>query len=172
VAGNEPGLFVLVALLGLQTAIVGGVLAQAVRNGTEPAPPGSQLSRSVLVVAAAAVVPWLAYALHMWALNRESRPDGDVTLGIDHYSVQGALAFSLAVLPVSAALRADLRPLLAACAGIAASYLGCVSLAWPDAVGGLGRTWSLAAIGWGLALIGATFSRRVRVSALRNRPAG
>ena len=51
----------------------------------------SGVSRSLLLVAAAGVVPWLAYALHMWALNREERSDSDVTLGIDHYSLQGAL---------------------------------------------------------------------------------
>jgi hypothetical protein len=26
----------------------------------------------------------------MWDLNRQDRPDADITVGIDHYSVQGA----------------------------------------------------------------------------------
>src|SRR6185312_5635322 len=152
VAANETRLFVLVALLGLQTAIVGG-LGEAWRERIEPLHPLSQFSRSLFLVAVAAAVPWLSYALHMWALNRENRSDGDVSLGIDHYSVQGALALALVLLPMSAARRADLRPFLPVCTSIAASYLGLVSLAWPDAVGGLGRAWSIAAIGWGLAVL-------------------
>jgi hypothetical protein len=158
VAAKETRLFVLVALLGLQTAMVGGLLAKALREGTDPSRHRSQFSQSLFLVAAAAVVPWLSYGLQMWALNRENRPDGDITLGIDHYSVQGALALALAVLPVAAALRANLRPFFPVCTSVAASYLGLVSLAWPDAAGGLGRTWSIAAIVWGVALLAAVFS--------------
>jgi hypothetical protein len=171
VAANEARLFVLVAFLGLQTAIVGGLLAGAWQRGIQPWRPLSRSSRSLFLVAAAAAIPWLSYALHMWALNRENRSDSDVSLGIDHYSVQGALALALVVLPVSAALRADLRPFLPVCTSVAASYLGLVSLAWPDAAGGLGRVWSIAAIAWGLALLAVTFSHRTRVAPLRDRPA-
>ena len=96
-----------------------------------------------------AVVPWLAYALPMWSLNRDDRSDGDVTVGIDHSSVQGALALVLALLPLSAALRGDLHPFVVVCSGVAASYLGLVSLAWPDAAGAFGQAWSIAAIAWG-----------------------
>jgi hypothetical protein len=53
------------------------------------------------------------------------------------------------------------------CTSVAASYLGLVSLAWPDAAGGLGRTWSIAAIAWGVALLAAVFSQRIRVAPLR-----
>jgi len=170
VAANETRLFVLVALLGLQTAIVGG-LGEAWRERIEPLHPLSQFSRSLFLVAVAAAVPWLSYALHMWQLNRENRSDGDVSLGIDHYSVQGALALALVVLPVSAALRVSLRPFVPVCAGIAAFYLGVVSLAWPEAAGGLGRAWSIAATAWGLVLLVATFSHRIRVVPLGERPA-
>jgi hypothetical protein len=44
------------------------------------------------------------------------------------------------------------------CTSVAASYLGLVSLAWPDGAGGLGRTWSIAAIVWGVALLAAVLS--------------
>ena len=113
-------------------------------------------------MALAGVIPWLAYALHMWALNRENRSDSDITLGIDHYSVQGALALSLAVLPVLAALREDARPFVPLCASLAAFYLGLVSLAWPSSPGGLGRAWSVAAMAWALSLAAVTASRRFR----------
>jgi hypothetical protein len=171
VAATETRLFVLVEFLGLQSAIVGWLMRDAGRRGSEPWRPRSRSSRALLVVAAAAAIPWLSYAVNMWALNRENRSDGDVSLGIDHYSVQGALALALVLLPMSAALRADLRPFLPVCTSIAASYLGLVSLAWPAAVGGLGRAWSIAAIGWGLAVLAATFAHRIRVAPLRDRPA-
>jgi hypothetical protein len=170
VAAKETRLFVLVALLGLQTAIVGGI-AEARRRRIEPLQPLSRSSRALFVVTVAAAVPWLSYALHMWELNRQNRSDGDVSLGIDHYSVQGALALALVVLPVSAAVRVRLRPFVPVCASVAASYLGAVSLAWPEAAGGLGRAWSIAAIAWGLALLAATLSDRIPVAPLRDRPA-
>jgi hypothetical protein len=171
VAAQESRLFVLVALLGLQTAIVGGLLGEARRRGTEQERRLSQRSRLLFLVAAVGAVLWLSYALHMWTLNRENRSDGDVTLGVDHYSVQGALALALVLLPLSAALRADRIRLAPVCTSIAASYLGLVSLAWPDAAGGLGLPWSIAAIAWGVALLAATFSFRFRMASLRDRPA-
>ena len=84
-------------------------------------------------------MPWLAYALDMWALNRREPPDADITNSVDHYSVQGGVGLALAVLPALAAVRAGLRPLVPACAGVVAAYLGLVSYAWPDAAGGFGR---------------------------------
>jgi hypothetical protein len=168
---KETKLFVLVAFLGLQTAILGALLGVAWGTRAEPQRRRSQSSRLLLMIAAAGAVPWLSYALHMWTLNREDRSDGDVTLGIDHYSVQGALALALVLLPVSAALRADLRPFVAVCTSVTASYLGLVSLAWPDAAGALGWAWSVAALAWGLALVAAAFSDRLRLASLRDRPA-
>ena len=168
---TETKLLVLVALLGPQTAIVGALLGPAWRKDAELQRARSRSSRLLLMVAAAGAVPWLSYALHMWTLNREDRSDGDVSLGIDHFSVQGALALALVLLPVSAGLRADLRPFVAVCTSVAAAYLGLVSLAWPDAAGALGRPWSVAALAWGLALVAATFSDRFRLAPLRGRPA-
>jgi hypothetical protein len=173
VVARETGLLVLAALLGLETAIVGGLLRGAWRDGMELWRPFSRISRLLLLLAAVGAVPWLAYALHMWSLNREERSDSDITMGIDHYAMQGALALALVVLPLLAALRADLHPFVPVCAGAAACYLGLVSLAWPDAAGGLGRAWSIAAMAWGLALVAATFAHRIRSVPLDvGRPSG
>ena len=90
---------------------------------TSTGPQSSGISRALLAVGAVGLVPWLSYALHMWALWDE-RSDSDITLGIDHYSVQGALALSLAVLPLLAAWRQDARPFIPVWAGTAAFYLG------------------------------------------------
>jgi hypothetical protein len=73
--------------------------------------------------------------------------------------MQGALALALALLPVLAAFRPDVSPFVPACAGIAAAYLGLVSLAWQDSPGAFATAWSAAAIVWGLALV-ATASLR------------
>ena len=162
-AARESRVFWLAGVLALETATVCGLALGTVhrhagrRSRTEPR------RGLLLVLAAAGAGPWLAYALHMWASNRQGRP-GDVSLGIDHYAVQGALALALAALPVAAAvIRAELLPFVPACAGIAAAYLGLICLAWPDAQGGLGHAWSAAAMAWGLALLVAAvlpWSRR------------
>ena len=134
--------------LALQTAVVGLLLRTALddRAGRRG------VSRPLLLLAAAGAIPWLAYALDLWATNREELPDADITNGVDHYSMQGALALALCVLPAAASLRPGLRPFVPACAGVAAAYLGLVSLAWPDADGGLSPAWSGASLAWGLAL--------------------
>jgi hypothetical protein len=170
VFAKEGRLLVLAAFLALQAAIVGGLLRGARPSGDDSwalRPAG--VSRTLLVVACAGVIPWLSYALQMWALNRESRSDSDVTIGIDHYSVQGALALSLGLLPLVAALRVDVRPFVPVCASIAAFYLGLISLAWPDSSGGLSRAWSGVAIAWALALLAGAPTRGLRAAPLPER---
>jgi hypothetical protein len=170
VVAEEARLFVLVALLALQTMVVGGLLWRGWPGGSESwGPRASGVSRPLLVVACVGVVPWFAYAFDMWALNREGRPDSDVTLAIDHYSVQGALAVSLALLAPMAALLEDARPFVALCAALAAFYLGLVSIAWQDSAGGLSRAWSAAAIAWALALAAVALSSRIRADSARVR---
>ena len=88
-----------VAFLGLQTVFV-GVLGHGPGERGPRSAPRSDLRHSS---SQRGFIPWLSYALHMWALNREDRSDSDITMGVDHYSVQGALALSLAVLPLLAA---------------------------------------------------------------------
>jgi hypothetical protein len=148
VVATEVGALVLAAVLGLQTAVV----AWLIRRSWPPEREAG-VSRTLLALAAVGAVPWLAYALDMWALNRRDLPDADITNSIDHYSVQGGVGLALAALPALAAVRADLRPLVPVCAGIVAAYLGLVSYAWPDAAGGFSRAWSMAAMAWGSALI-------------------
>lgn len=152
---KESRLFWFASVLALQTVVV-----RLLFRGARPDRPDrrafrTQMSRLLLLLGALGVVPWLAYAFRMWAANREGRADADITIGVDHYSMQGALGFSVALLPLLAALQARLRPFAAVCAGVVAFYLALVSAAWPDAAGGLTETWSLAAAAWGLALLAA-----------------
>ena len=163
---DEPPLFWLAAALALETAIVGG-LSRRPRRGVGVAQMPTGVSRPLLLLAGLGVVPWLAYAVDMWRLNRDGRIDADITIGVDHYAVQGALGLALAVLPFVAALRSDVRPFIPLCTGIAASYLGLISFVWSEAAGGFGRAWSAAAIAWGLALVAVPLVERLRTTPVR-----
>ena len=145
---NEAGVAALAAVLAVETGVVAGLLGLGwdLRRARDVSVP-------LLALGAVGAGPWLAYAFQMWAANREARFDSDVTNGVDHYSVQGALGLALAALPLLAGVRADLRRLVPACCGVAAAYLGLVSYAWPDAAGGFGRAWSVAAMAWGAVLV-------------------
>lgn len=162
-AATEARLATLAVPLAVEAAIVGLLVRPAWLR------PRGGKSLPALVLAAAGIVPWIVYALHMWSLDRQGRAGGDNTVGIDHYSVQGALALALALLPVAAGLWRDLRPFVPICAGVAAAYLGLVSLCHQGAEGGFERVWSALAIGWGAALgavaIGELRRRRVSPAA-------
>ena len=156
VAATEGKLAVLAALLAIETVIV-WLLVRPVWH-----PPRHGRSLPLLALAAAGFVPWFVYAVHMWALDRDARADGDNTLGIDHYSVQGALGLALAVLPTAGGLRRELRPFVPICTGAAAAYLGLVSLGHVDAAGGFGRMWSVLGIAWGLGLVVVVLAKTAR----------
>ena len=145
---NEVGVAALAAVIAVETAVVATLLGLAwdLREARDVSVP-------LLALGAVGAGPWLEYAFQMWAANRGARFDSDVTNGVDHYSVQGALGLALAALPLLASVRADLRRLVPACCGIAAAYLGLVSYAWPDAAGGFGRAWSVTAMAWGALLV-------------------
>jgi hypothetical protein len=160
VAASEGPLVWVPVLLALETGTVAWLAGISWRVWTV----SRRASVPMLALAAMGVVPWLAYALDMWSANRDERPDSDITNGIDHYAVQGALGLALAVLPPLVALRPALTPLVPVCAGISAAYLGLVSLAWQDAAAGFGRAWSVAAIAWGLCLVAVSVVAAVRRS--------
>ena len=157
VVAREPGVLVLAAAVVLGAAVVRDLTRDV------PRPRRRGLSMPLLALGAIGAVPWLAYALDMWALNRQELVEADITNSIDHYSVQGALGLALAVLPVIGA-RADLRALVPVCAGVTGAYLGLVSFAWEDAAGGFGRGWSAAAMAWGAALAVVGLVDRGRMS--------
>ncbi len=107
--------------------------------------------------------PWLAYASHMWYLNRESLPDADITKDIDHYSVQGGLAVGLLILTFAVALLPSVRVYAGITAATCAFYLGLVSLAAHPDEGSLDKAWSLATMVWAVlvaAAVAVTMPRR------------
>jgi len=147
---DEPRLAWLALAVAVEAAIVSRV------PGREPlALRGrpAHVSRPLASLAALGLVPWLAYALDMYALNRAERFDRDITIGIDHYAVQGAAALAVVVLAVLAAMWPQGRRFVGCSVGVVAGYLGLVSLSWQDAAGGFSRGWSVAALTWGLAFL-------------------
>jgi hypothetical protein len=143
-------------LLGYATvlAVEAGVLV-AVLPRCEPARPQLRSpSVPLLVLAALGVVPWLVHAERMFRANRRNAGViiGDVTMGVDHYAVQGALALALVALPLLAAWWPRGRRFLGVAAGLCAGYLGLVSYAFPVTWAGFGATWSLLCLAWGVAV--------------------
>ncbi len=61
-------------------------------------------STPLLLLTAAAAPPWLAYGWHMADLNRQELPSSDITISVDHYSVQAATALTMVALALLAAL--------------------------------------------------------------------
>jgi hypothetical protein len=160
-AGDWPALLLL-GLLAAETALVAALrVALPERIGIRPVrldpwPP-------LLGVALGGAVPWAAYAVAMARASGAGVPL-DVTVGVDHYTVQSALAVALVFLSLAAALFAPGRRSLGTAAGLAAAYLGLVSLVQPGYAAELGTAWSVLALAWGLtvAALAATADRLQR----------
>ncbi|HEX6871242.1 MAG TPA: hypothetical protein VF163_09100 [Micromonosporaceae bacterium] len=111
----------------------------------------------MLVMVALGAGPWLVYAVDMFAANRAGLGPVDLTVGVNHWAVQGALALSLILLSVTSIKRPPLRRFSAVRVGLAAAYLGLCSLRQPDAGAALPAMWSVAAIVWGAAVVMAAW---------------
>lgn len=149
-AGREPALLFYAAVLLVEAGAVVALLPER-----EPLRPlRLRPSRPLLALAVAGAVPWLVDALRLFEAGRRELGVliGDVTVGVDHYAVQGALALALCVLPLLAAVWPRGRRHLGGCAALCAAYLGAVSCAFPDAAAGLGPVGSALCLAWGLAV--------------------
>lgn len=172
IVAEETRLLWFACVLVLQIAIVRLLFLGLGPDRSDRRALRAQTSRPLLLLGVLGVVPWLVYALQMWASNRQGHADADITIGIDHYSIQGALGLSVGLLPLLAAVQARLRPFAVVCAGVAAFYLALVSVAWPDAAGGPTEAWSLAAAAWALALLAASSARQLAALPRAGRVAG
>jgi hypothetical protein len=159
VAGLEVPLLLFVGVLLVEAAIIAALLPS--REAVLP------LVRSwsvpLLVIAAVGVVPGVLHAQRMFAGNRRGAGViiGDVTMGVDHYALQGAFALALPTLALLAAAWPRGRRFLGIGVGLCAGYVGLVSFAFPGTWAGLPRLESALCIGWGvavaaLALLGPT----------------
>jgi hypothetical protein len=165
-AGGEMPLLPLAGGLALQTAVV-VALAAGLPGRESLRPAVAAPSLPLLVLALVGLVPWCGYAAAMYSADRADRPV-DISVGIDHFAVQGALALALVALVAVAAVQPRCRRQLGVTAGLAAAYLGLVSLAWPEQTADLGRSWSVLALVWGLAVTGVAAARpRLQLGQLR-----
>jgi hypothetical protein len=110
----------------------------------------------LLVLAGLGTVPWLVHAARVYRLNARDAGEaiGELTMGVDHHAVQGALAVALVLLAFGAAVWPRGRRPLGVAAGICAGYVGLVSFAFPAAWAGFSPTWSVLCIVWGAAVAG------------------
>jgi hypothetical protein len=150
-AALEPALLVYVAVLLVEGAVTAALSPQRERLRPLRLAP----SWPLLALAAAGALPWLVCAGRMFEANRRDAGVliGDVTNGVDHCSVQGALALALAALSLLAAGWPRGRRHLGVGAGFCAAYLGLVSSVFPDAFAGFGPVWSLLCLAWGAAVV-------------------
>jgi hypothetical protein len=150
-AGLEWQLLGYAGLLALESAVVFLVLG---RERVRPVVRAPWLP--LLAVAALGAVPWLLHAERMYRANRGRAGEaiGELTMGVDHHAVQGALAVALVVLALTAALWPRGRRHLGVVTGVCAAYVGLVSFAFPAAWAGLSPTWSVLCLGWGAAVAG------------------
>jgi len=140
----EWQLLVLGAVIIVETVVVTGLPSLP---DFEPPRRGSW--HPLWIPAVVGTIPWLVYAMAMWDLNRQDRIDGDITTGIDHYSVQGAFALVSIVLVTFAALWPTGRVLMGMCVGLSALYLGLVSWVWHPTLASFNQTWSGLCVLWG-----------------------
>ena len=122
------------------------------------------------VIAAGAAIPWSIYAFHMFRLNRRSLgvfdnsgrgvETTDITIGIDHYAVQGALGIAVAVLALLAGLWPAVRRYIGVSVALAAGYIGLVSLDAHPHPGSVNRVWSLLCVCWAGAILIASLASR------------
>jgi hypothetical protein len=143
VLSDEWRLLTLAAAVGLETA---GLWLAAGRVPLRPH--RAALSRPLAALAMVGAVPWLLYAVTMYRANRQGAAI-DITLGINHYAVQGALALALVILAGLASEWPHLRRLTGTLIGLVAIYLGTVSLFWQGTLAGYDKGWSALTVAWG-----------------------
>jgi hypothetical protein len=165
VAGLEWPLLFFVGILVVEAGLVAALLPERERLR----PLARSVSPPLLVVGALGVLPWLVHAERMFADNRRDAGViiGDVTMGVDHYAVQGALALALPTLALLAAVWPRGRRHLGIGVGLCAGYVGVVSYAFPGTWAGLGPEESALCVGWAVAVALLAVLPRLQVGELR-----
>jgi hypothetical protein len=151
-AGLEWPLLGYAGLLALEMA----VLLPLIPDRERARPLTWSVQPSLLAVAALGVVPWLVHADRVYRSNRRDAGTmiNELTMGVDHHAVQGALAVALIALSVATALWPRGRRHLGLATGVCAGYLGLVSFAFPGSWAGFGPVWSALCMAWGAAIAG------------------
>jgi hypothetical protein len=153
VVGLEPELLLFVGLLAVQMAVCAWLLA-GVPGREALRPTGWAVRWPLLLVAVTGVVPWLWHAERMLRASRRSAGEtiNELTMNVDHYTVQGAWAIALPTLALLAAGWPRGRALLGVGVGLSAGYVGLVSAAFPGTWAGFSPAWSVACMAWAAAI--------------------
>jgi hypothetical protein len=152
--------------IGLALALI--VLAALLPGDREPLwPPPGITSWPLAALTVAGAVPWLWYGTSMFLLARQPSALTDVTLGISHYPVQGALAVALVGLAGLTARWPRFRSWIGISAGIVAAALGASDLAYPHSAGAFPVGWAVCAILWGVLIVGTSRMSRDRLEPQR-----
>ena len=125
---------------------------------------GERVEPVMLALAAVAAVPSLVYAWRMASAQRRDLPPADaVSNGLHHWLVMTALALSVLLLVLLAALRTMgwRIPAISASIGAGGWAISCL-LAQESAVGSEGHAWAWAVIGWAVVTFAATVWPRTR----------
>ena len=121
-----------------------------------------------LVIGAA--VPWLGYASASAASARSGEPPQEITLGLDHWPIQSALAIAVVLVSGFAATLPSGWMTPTWTVGIAAAWLAVVAWVNPDLAASMSRLWASAALVWAVAFVIALHLSNARRSRRRNRP--
>ena len=148
VAGQEAPLLLFVGVLLVEAAVVAALLPARERV----LPLHRSTTLPLLLVAKLGVIPGILHAARMFASNRRDAGViiGDVTMGVDHYALQGAFALALPTLALLAALWPRGRRFVGISVGLCAGYVGLVSYAFPGSWAGVPALESALCIGWGV----------------------
>jgi hypothetical protein len=110
----------------------------------------SRVNWVMLALLILAAVPLLAFASTNIGLQR-SLADDHAAMG--HYGFMAAFGFTVIGVGLLASLRPEGWRLTAWVAGLLPALLGLASVVYPEVSSSLGRVWSLAAMGWGIAFV-------------------
>ncbi|WP_422677982.1 hypothetical protein [Blastococcus brunescens] len=151
--GLEPPLLFFIAILTAELALLTWLLA-GVPGRESLLPGGAEVRWPLLVVAATGAVPWLWHAERMFRASRRNAGEtiNELTMNVDHYTVQGAWALALPTLALLAACWPRGRRHLGLGVGLSAGYVGLVSSAFPGTWGGFSPSWSVACMAWAAAV--------------------
>jgi len=152
--GLDPGPLLIAVGIGLSAALL--LVLGGRRGRVQPDPPRrwSQLRDRwpETLLAAAALVLWLPYALAALARSRAGA-GSDVTNGFEHWPVQGATGLALLLTAIALAVWAPGPRLLGVSAGITGGLIAIAALLYPDRIGATeGTIWAVAALAWALVI--------------------
>ncbi|WP_404380518.1 hypothetical protein LL946_10840 [Knoellia locipacati] len=118
------------------------------------------LNRVTLLLTVAASIPLTLYAADMVAGRREGRPPtDDITIGLDHWPMQAALAVAIVLTTGLASTNISGWPVPSWTSAVTVMWMGGFSVGYPTHAGSFGTVGGWAAIGWACALAATTVLR-------------